>query len=88
MPLCCGRYLWDDERVTVWMQNGEMIAALADGYMDTPEEIDRMFRDDNSENHQTSPELPWLLISECCEDECSGHNEKSPYAGATEKDHE
>lgn len=73
MPLHCGRYLWEDEPVTVWMEEGELIAATSD-YSDTPEEIDRMFRDENSEQHQVCMDRPWLLIGDCYEEECSQHN--------------
>lgn len=65
MPNECGRYLWDDEPVWLWWQDGTLVADAVD-YSDTPEE--------NSDHHQTSPDAPWLKIGECDKDDCSGHN--------------
>jgi hypothetical protein len=73
LPTVCGRYTWADEPVTVRWDDGELVAVTS-AYIDTPGEIDRMFRDENAEENQTSPELPWALVSECCDDECSGHD--------------
>lgn len=75
MPVECGRYLWDDEPVTVYWQN-DVLMGETSTECDKIEELDMIFRTENSMQHQITADAPWQRIGDCYKDGCESarHN--------------
>ena len=78
MPVECGRYLWDDEPVTVYWQD-DVLMGETSTECDTVEELDMLFRTENSMQHQMTADAPWQRVGDCYEDGCESarHNNEA-----------
>lgn len=89
MPVDCGRYLWDDEPVTVYWQDDKLIGETSTE-CDTVEALDLIFRTDNSMQNQITVDAPWQRVGDCYEEDCESarHNVKGMAPGSAVPDSE
>ena len=74
-PVECGRYLWDDEPVTVYCQDDELIGETLTE-CDTVKKLDLIFRIENAMQHQITADSPWQRVGDCYKENCesASHN--------------
>jgi len=82
MPVECGRYLWDDEPVTVYWQDDVLMGETSSA-CEPITDLDLMFRAEYAMHHMITTDAPWQPVGDCYEDGCESarHNAKLDLPG-------